>query len=73
MIMSRIFFYLPVLFVILGLPAETYANQKLGGILLSPDGKARGVFTLISAPGGLLVTAKLKKYAGRTVCHSSPC
>lgn len=60
MIMSRIFFYLPVLFVILGLPAETYANQKLGGILLSPDGKARGVFTLISAPGGLLVTAKLK-------------
>ena len=60
MIMSRLFFYLPVLFVMLGLPAETFANQKFGGVLLSPNGEARGVFTLTPAPGGLLVTANLK-------------
>ena len=60
MIMSRLFFYLHVLFVMLGLPAETFANQKFGGVLLSPNGEARGVFTLTPAPGGLLVTANLK-------------
>ena len=60
MIMSRLFFYLPVLFVMLGLPAETFANQKFGGVLLSPNGEARGVFTLTPTPGGLLVTANLK-------------
>lgn len=60
MIMFRLFFYLPVLFVMLGLPAETFANQKFGGVLLSPNGEARGVFTLTPAPGGLLVTANLK-------------
>lgn len=60
MIISRIFLYLPIFFVMLGLPADTFANQKLGGVLRSPDGEARGVFTLTLAPGGVLVTANLK-------------
>ena len=58
-VLLRIYTYFTFIFVILS--SGTFANEStLSGTLLSPEGELRGVFKLIPAPGGLLVSATLE-------------
>jgi len=58
-ILLLIFTYFTFIFVIFS--SGTFANEStLSGTLLSPEGELRGVFKLIPAPGGLLVSATLE-------------
>lgn len=71
MIASRLFFVITFFLVMFGSVIDSFAKETvLGGVLFSPDGENRGVFTLTPAPGGLLVSANLENMpAGQHAFH----
>ena len=70
MIMPRLFVVITFVFIVFGSTVDTFANETLGGVLMSPDGKPRGVFKLTPTPSGVLLKAKLKNIpAGRHAFH----